>query len=60
MRTYGPVDVGTCPHQVLAGTLTLSQPDGQIMPTLYWCPHQVLKVTGAPADDVEKLFLGLR
>ena len=22
---------------------------GQIMPTLYWCPHQVLKATGAPA-----------
>ena len=21
---------------------------GQIMPTLYWCPHQVLKATGAP------------
>ena len=29
------VDVGTCPHQVLAVTLTLSQPRGQIMPTLY-------------------------
>ena len=26
---------------------TLSQPGGQIMPTLYWCPHQVLKATGA-------------
>ena len=24
----GPVDVGTCPHQVLAATLTLSQPRG--------------------------------
>ena len=22
---------------------------GQVMPTLYWCPHQVLKATGAPA-----------
>jgi len=31
--------------------LTLSQPGGgQIMPTLYWCPHQVLRVTGAPAS----------
>ena len=20
------------------------------MPTLYWCPHQVLKATGAPVD----------
>ena len=44
----GHVDVGTCPHQLLAVTLTLSQPRGQIMPTLYWCPHQVLKATGAP------------
>jgi hypothetical protein len=49
-RACGHVDVGTRPHQVLAGTLTLSQPGegGQIMPTLYWCPHQVLKDTGAP------------
>ena len=30
-------------------TLALSQPGGQIIPTLYWCPHQVLKATGAPA-----------
>ena len=21
------------------------------MPTLYWCPHQVLKATGAPAPN---------
>ena len=27
-RTCGHVDVGTCPHQVLAATLTLSQPGG--------------------------------
>ena len=25
-----PVDVGRCPHQVLAVTLTLSQPRGQL------------------------------
>ena len=49
-RVCGHVDVGTCPHQVLAATLTLSQPGGQIMPTLYWCPHQVLKATAAPAN----------
>ena len=30
----------------LAATLSLFQPGRQIMPTL--CPHQVLKVTGAP------------
>ena len=50
-RACGHVDVGTCPHQVLSATLTLSQPrgGGQIMPSLYWCPHQVLKATGAPA-----------
>ena len=35
----GHVDVGTCPHQVLAATLTLSQPGGQIMPTLYTGVH---------------------
>ena len=52
-RASGHVDVGTCPHQVLAATLTLSQPGGQIIPTLFWRPHQVLKATGA-AD--EKLF----
>ena len=38
-RTCGHVDVGTCPHQVLAATLTLSQPGGQIMPTLYTGVH---------------------
>ena len=26
----------------------ISTRGGQIMPTLYWCPHQVLKATGAP------------
>ena len=30
-RTCGNVDVGTCPHQVLAATLTLSQQRGQIL-----------------------------
>ena len=54
-RVCGHVDVGMCPHQVLAATLTLSQPGGQIMPTLYWCPHQVLKATGAP----EILYLNI-
>ena len=37
--TGAPVDKGTCPHQVLAATLTLSQPGGQIMPTLYTGVH---------------------
>ena len=36
---HGHVDVGMCPHEVLAATLTLFQPGG---------PHQVLKATGAP------------
>ena len=27
-RACGHVDVGTCPHQVLAATLTLYQPEG--------------------------------
>ena len=41
----GHVDVGTCPHQVLAACLTLSQPGRQIMPTLtgvhtkFWNPQ---------------------
>ena len=30
-----PVGMWTRPHQVLASTLTLSQPGGQIMTTLY-------------------------
>ena len=30
-RACGHVDVGMCLHQVLAATLTLSQPGGQIM-----------------------------
>ena len=35
-RACGHVDVGARPHQVLACTLTLSQPGGgQIMPTIY-------------------------
>ena len=34
-RACGHVDEGTCPHQVLAATLTLSQPGEQIMPTQY-------------------------
>ena len=38
-QVCGHVDVGMCPHQVLAATLTLFQPGG---------PHQVLKATGAP------------
>ena len=41
----GNGDMGTGPHQ----NLTLFQPGkGQIMPTLYWYPHQVLKAKGAP------------
>ena len=48
-RACEHVDVGTCPHQVLVSTLTLSQPGGQTIPTLYWCPHQVLEAKGAPA-----------
>ena len=41
-----------CIHTSLLGSLTLSQPGGQIMPTLYWCLHQVLKATGAPAPNL--------
>ena len=52
-RACGHVDVGMCQHQVLAATLTLSQPGGgAIMATLYWCPHQVLKATGVPAPNL--------
>ena len=38
------VGVGTCPHQVLAATLTLFQPEGQIMPTIYVLPWQYNKL----------------
>ena len=42
--------MGTDSHQVLAATLSFltSIRGWQIMPTLYWCPYQVLKATGAP------------
>ena len=43
------VDVGTCPHQVLAATLTLSQLGGRLCPPPYCCPHQDLKATCMPA-----------
>ena len=56
----GHVDVGTCPHQVLAAILTQSQTGGQIMHTKYWCPHQVLKFTGAsaPTMSFESSYVG--
>ena len=44
-RACGPVDVGTCPHQLLAATLTLSQPGGLLCPpytgvhTKFWKPQ---------------------
>ena len=31
----------------------LNQGGGQIMPTLYCCPHQVLKATGAPGKSFD-------
>ena len=31
---------------------------GQIMPTLYWCPHQVLKATGAPDTSKVEITTG--
>ena len=38
--------IGPC--QVLAATLTLSQPGGQIMPTVYWVPWLAEIRRGAP------------
>ena len=38
--------IGPC--QVLAATLTLSQPGGQIMPTLYWGPWLAKICRGGP------------
>ena len=37
------------PRKILAATLTLFQLGGEIMATICWCPHEVLKATGAPA-----------
>ena len=55
------MDVGTCPLQVLVATVTLSQPEGQIMPTLYWCPHQVLKATDARISiELDNWHIGLK
>ena len=45
-RACGHVDVGTCPLQGLAATLTLFQPEGSDY------AHQVLKATGAPESSL--------
>ena len=53
-RVWGHGDMRTSPHEVLAATLTLSisTRGGRLCPpyTEYWCPHQVLKAIGAPAN----------
>ena len=41
--------IGPC--QVSAATLTLSQPGGQIMPTLYWGPWLAKIRRGGPANN---------
>ena len=53
--------IGPC--QVLAATLTLSQPGGQIMPTLYWGPW-LAKIRGggpdqdaSPDDTIETIYV---
>ena len=48
MWTWGRVH--TKFWQQLSPHLNEAGPGGQIMPTLYWCPHQVLKATGAPVE----------
>ena len=53
-RACGHVHVETCPHQVLAVTLTLSQP-GQIMPTLYWGPWLAKIRRGGPGLVVARI-----
>ena len=55
-NTVTPVDTDCIgPHQILAATKTLFQPGGgEIMPTMYWCPHQVLKATRAPAMIIDQ------
>ena len=59
-RACGHVDVGTCPHQVLAVTLTISQPGvgGRLcLPyTGVQCPHQVLKATSAPVMILQMIL----
>ena len=46
-------NVGTGFHQVLAATLTLSQPSRQIMPTLYcWGPRLAKIRRGGPVFNV--------
>jgi hypothetical protein len=51
-RARGHGDRGIGRRQVLKATLTLFQPGGgHILPTIYWCPHQVFKATGAPAAN---------
>ena len=43
-------DMGTCPHQVFAATLTLSQPGEADYAHPILCPNQVLKATGTPGN----------
>ena len=47
----GHVDVGMCPHQVLAATLTLFQP-GEADYAHHILMSPVLKATGAPETDL--------
>ena len=44
MWTWGRVHTKFCQHLNPIST----KGGGQIMPTLYWCPNQVLKAIGAP------------
>ena len=48
--TGGHVDMGTCPHQVFAATLTLSQPGEADYAHPILCPNQVLKAKGTPGN----------
>jgi hypothetical protein len=41
------------PYQVFAATLTLSQPGGQIMPTLYWGPWLAKIRRGGPVIELK-------
>ena len=50
-QTCGYGDMGSGSRQGLSATLTLFKPGGQIIPTIYRCPHQVLKPQARPQQQ---------
>ena len=50
-NTFEKIKMNKISKKTFGNLITLSQPGGQIMLTLYWCPQQVLKATGTPIKE---------